>query len=541
MSGGNGRASLLFKIATGDDELAQVHRLNYRTFVEEIPQHRANPDGVLVDRFDHENTYFIAKHDDQVVGMISLRCRRPFSLDEKLPGLDAHLPPGHRVCEIPLLAVEPAYRNGVVFHGLMRELARFGIGLGFDAAVISGTTRQLRLYEHVGFTPFGPRVGTQGAEYQPMYLTLARYRDRAEAVERRTAYRRTPISFLPGPVDLAPPVRRAHQAALVSHRGDAFRAELLETKALLRQLTGAACVEVLLGSGTAANDTVAAQIAALEEPGLVLANGEFGERLRDHASRARLRFTAEHLAWGEAFDAAALARAVTRHPDARWLWIVHHETSTGVLNDIVHAGALCRERGMRLCCDCISSIGVVPLDLSRVHLATGVSGKGLGAVAGLALVFHNGGLRSTPFVPRYLDLNLYAGADGGKVPFTQSSALVAALRVAAEQALASRDGAAMRERSAWLRRELRALGLEPLAPDAVASPAIVTLAFARPGAAERLGDALSRVGLETSYRSDYLRARNWLQVAVMGECSRHKLALLMRALRDLRPEPARGP
>ena len=43
---------------------------------------------------------------------------------------------------------------------------------GTDAAVISGTTRQLRLYTRMGFIPFGPMVGTAEALYQPMYITL---------------------------------------------------------------------------------------------------------------------------------------------------------------------------------------------------------------------------------------------------------------------------------------------------------------------------------------------------------------------------------
>ena len=34
---------LVFKFATEEWEFEQIHRLNYRTFVEEIPQHQASP------------------------------------------------------------------------------------------------------------------------------------------------------------------------------------------------------------------------------------------------------------------------------------------------------------------------------------------------------------------------------------------------------------------------------------------------------------------------------------------------------------------
>src|SRR6185436_19248723 len=50
-------SNLTFKVASEPWEFDQIHRLNYKTFVEEIPQHQANPDGVLVDRFHATNIY----------------------------------------------------------------------------------------------------------------------------------------------------------------------------------------------------------------------------------------------------------------------------------------------------------------------------------------------------------------------------------------------------------------------------------------------------------------------------------------------------
>ncbi|PAE13934.1 hypothetical protein CHH91_20075, partial [Virgibacillus sp. 7505] len=50
---------------------------------------------------------------------------------------------------------------------------------------------------------------------------------------------------------------------------------------------------------------------------------------------------------------------------------------------------ICSKHGVRLCLDACSSIGSVPVDLSGVWLASSVSGKGLAAYPGLALVFHD--------------------------------------------------------------------------------------------------------------------------------------------------------
>ena len=87
---------LQFKVATEEWEFEQVHELNYRTFVEEIPQHQASSTPRLVDKFHAENTYLVCLHGNQVVGMVAARGRRPFSLDQKLPDLDSYLPSGRR-------------------------------------------------------------------------------------------------------------------------------------------------------------------------------------------------------------------------------------------------------------------------------------------------------------------------------------------------------------------------------------------------------------------------------------------------------------
>src|SRR4051812_38902938 len=83
--------ALTFKIASEPAEFEQIHRLNYKTFVEEIPQHPSNERGVLVDRFHDETTYAVCKRGGEVIGMMALRCQRPFSLDQKLGNLDQYL------------------------------------------------------------------------------------------------------------------------------------------------------------------------------------------------------------------------------------------------------------------------------------------------------------------------------------------------------------------------------------------------------------------------------------------------------------------
>ena len=76
--------SLVFKIASESWEFEQIHRLNYQTFVDEIPQHQRNAEHKLIDKFHDENTYVVGLAGNSVVAMIALRDKRPLSLDEKI-------------------------------------------------------------------------------------------------------------------------------------------------------------------------------------------------------------------------------------------------------------------------------------------------------------------------------------------------------------------------------------------------------------------------------------------------------------------------
>src|SRR4030095_3269878 len=165
----NAERTLCFKIASEESEFEQVFRLNYKTFVEEIPQHPPNPEKRLVDRCHHENAYRIALDAEEVIGMMAVRDKRPFSLDEKLGNIDRYLPPGRKICEVRLLSVLPSHRNGMVFQGLLKWLLEDARSQRYNGAVISGTVRQQKLYKHLGFVPFGPLVGSKDAQYQPMY------------------------------------------------------------------------------------------------------------------------------------------------------------------------------------------------------------------------------------------------------------------------------------------------------------------------------------------------------------------------------------
>lgn len=168
---------MIIKPATESYEFEQIHRLNYQTFVEEIPQHEQNSKEVLVDKFHFKNQYIISLRDQKLIGMVCYNTQRPFSLDQKIPDLDTYLPVYINIAEIRLLSVSPDERKTTVAYRLLQYLCFELMRLRIDTAVISGTTRQLRLYSQMGFTAFGPLVGKPEALYQPMYITVNNLRN----------------------------------------------------------------------------------------------------------------------------------------------------------------------------------------------------------------------------------------------------------------------------------------------------------------------------------------------------------------------------
>jgi aspartate aminotransferase-like enzyme len=293
-----------------------------------------------------------------------------------------------------------------------------------------------------------------------------------------------------------------------------FLEQLARVRGALAGLVCARHALLLVGTGTLGNDAVAAQLRCLEGPGLVLSNGEFGERLADHAVRWNLSFLHVRQEWGRAYDWPQLEGLVARSRP-RWVWSVLCETSTGVLNCKARLLALAESVGADLCLDAVSALGLFPVNLEGVRFATAASGKGLAALPGLVAVLHDGRIAPEGSVPRYLDLAMYETASG--VPFTHSSNLLAALDHSLVGTCWQEKFQRVERASATLRRHLRELGLTLVAADADAAPGIVTVALPAGVDSECVARALSEAGIQIAWASGYLRQRNWVQMCLMGE------------------------
>ncbi|WP_053360747.1 aminotransferase class V-fold PLP-dependent enzyme [Bacillus sp. FJAT-27251] len=505
--------SLTYKIASEPEEMEQIYQLNYETFVEEIPQHQQNRDRRLIDKFDRENVYIIAKDAGEVIGMIAVRGNRPFSLDYKLDDLDYYLPAHANPCEVRLLSVKKNYRKTRVFFQLVNELVSYCLGKNYNMALISGTDRQINLYRKIGFEPFGPMVGKTGAMFQPMYLTLEKFETSTKAFTRLVKQKKHPLkrmNFLPGPVEVKKEVEYAFRKTAISHRSDEFSNEMNAVRAKLCELVNANHAQIVIGTGTLANDLVGAQLKKLPGKGLVLANGEFGYRLMDHADRLGLKYYKLAKQWNERISIDEIEGVLNTYDDIDWIWTVHCETSTGYLYDLNRIIEVAKKHQLKVSVDACSSVGIVPIDLKDVYLASTVSGKGLGSYPGLAIVFHQEAIGPDKEIPRYLDLGQYASADS--VPYTHSSNLLSALHQAVKQV----DFENRHTLGHAAKRRLSDAGFTILGNE-MFSPGIVTIALPDTISSKTIGDQLKEKGIMVSYESSYLMEKNWIQFAFMGD------------------------
>ncbi len=332
-------------------------------------------------------------------------------------------------------------------------------------------------------------------------------------------------NFSTGPVDLHPAVVQALGEPPISHRSPEGMALLQTLAKTLSQKVGVQETFVVTGSGTLVNEVMLWQIKQQGGTGLIFSNGEFGERLRDQADRINLPYTAWQQEWGTALDLDLLREKLRTHQPA-WLLCCHCETSTGLIQPLRQMVDLCQAFGCQVFVDCMSTFGAMPLSLAGVAMATASSSKGVGALAGLGLVFSNLKIMSPAIhrPPKYLDLAVYQQYDG--VPFTISCNLARALLVAVNLNMNNHRWQELEQQSRFIYEFLQEAEL--LAVTGAGSP-VMTLA-PKTGTSLVLGEAMEKQGISLSFRSQYLQARNWLQVALFGQYSPDEIAFLVETL-----------
>lgn len=307
--------------------------------------------------------------------------------------------------------------------------------------------------------------------------------------QRRARIISKQMLLCPGPVMLSDRVRSALLHMDIGHREEEFSDLLDRARLKLSQAFGVRNHDkytsvVITGSGSAANESVLSSLGAGRRI-LVLTNGEFGERLIDLAEIHQLNVIRFQLDWGESFNVSDIEQAIEKaKPDV--VAMVHHETSTGMLNPIDAVGKICKKHDKLFYVDAVSSLGAeyVNVEKNNIDFCTASSNKALSSVCGLSFVcgkrtaFES--LKDVKSRTSYLSLykHYHYETKLSQTPNTPAVTAMFALDAALDDLLEpGLDDRVRRCRmlASMLREELRSLGLKFIIPEGEMSSVLTTV------------------------------------------------------------------
>ncbi|MFI9645598.1 2-aminoethylphosphonate aminotransferase [Streptomyces sp. NPDC052040] len=195
----------------------------------------------------------------------------------------------------------------------------------------------------------------------------------------------------PGPVNVHERVRAAMTYPDVCHREPEAAALMRRTRAKATAVCGGdeTYTSVLLaGSGTAALEAAVSSVVPRDGKILVLDNGNYGERIHRIVTVHGIPEHHLEFGWMNPMDPAAVDAVLAADPEITHVGMVHHETSTGMLNPLREIGAVVARHGRSLLVDGISSVGAEEFDMAADHVdwLVGTANKCLEGLPGVSFV-----------------------------------------------------------------------------------------------------------------------------------------------------------
>jgi 2-aminoethylphosphonate-pyruvate transaminase len=353
----------------------------------------------------------------------------------------------------------------------------------------------------------------------------------------------------PGPVTLTERVRRSLLQPDLCHRESEFfdlqdeaRSRLLLTYSLNESQWAAV---LMTASGTGAVESMVASLVPRSGRVLILENGVYGERIARICAQYGISHDRIIGDWLQALELDSVrSRLAGQSKDSAFthVAVVHHETTTGRLNDLRGLTQLCREYGAALMVDGVSSFGAESINFDDPALVAvaATANKCLHAVPGAAFVIvRRAAFEKTVSRTYYLDLSrLGRSQDERNTPFTPAVhayyALVEALREYDEEGgrvARYRHYAALAER---VRNGLAGLRIESLLRPEESSIVLRSYRLPHGISYARLHDALKADGF-VIYAGQGRLSESLFRISVMGAVSLADIDRLVESFARLRP------
>lgn len=201
------------------------------------------------------------------------------------------------------------------------------------------------------------------------------------------------VLFTPGPATTTDSVKYAQVVPDISPREKEFGESV---QWICRELTEIIAESkdyssVLLGgSGTAAVESMLSSTIDSQDRLLIIKNGAYGHRMCEIAETYGISYQAFEASPITGIDFGELEQCLLGN-DFSHLAVIHHETTTGILNDIEKIGALCSKQNILFLVDAISSFAAVPINMQKMNISFLVSSanKNLQGLPGVSFVIGN--------------------------------------------------------------------------------------------------------------------------------------------------------
>jgi 2-aminoethylphosphonate-pyruvate transaminase len=291
------------------------------------------------------------------------------------------------------------------------------------------------------------------------------------------------ILLNPGPANTTESVKRAMTAPDICPREREFGDLLRRVRDGLTRVVHSAdryTTVLLTGSGTAAVEAAIASAVPPDGRLLVIDNGAYGTRMAAIAQAYGIAHDVEAFGVGGYPDLDRVRRKLAEGGYSQ-LAVVHHETSTGMLNPVPAIAQLCREYHVESIVDAMSSYAGMPIDIEQlgIDFLMASSNKCIQGMAGIGFVVcRRERLEQMQHVRgRSYYLSLAAQhrflEQHGQMQFTPPVQIIYALDQAIAEFVA--EGGASARHARYMRNwdaldsGVRALGFRRLLPEAILS------------------------------------------------------------------------
>ena len=331
----------------------------------------------------------------------------------------------------------------------------------------------------------------------------------------------------PGPVNITEKVRKAMTLPDICHREKEFsglmssiRSKLLQAFKIEEDFTSV----LVSGSGTAALEMAVSSSLTPGRSMLVIENGVYGERIGKICDIYNLHRHTIQLKWGVPPNLDEVENILKKQSDIEVVSLVHHETTTGLLNPLKGIGELAKKYEKSFLVDCISSLAGDEVDFTLIDIAVGTANKCLQGVPGVSFVFiRKKDLERLDKIPSrtlYFDLNGYHKAqEVGELLFTPAIPAHYALDVALDELIEETvSGRINRYTKAanFLREGFKNLNIEFLIPEGWRSNCLTGLKLPKGTSYEKLHKELKSKGF-VIYAGQGNLSNSIFRIANMGD------------------------